>query len=180
MIAAVTSTLQTYLSNAIPQLRPNRIQPVSLHKDDGSTLPDKAVVLGLYGVEEHAYMRNRPLVRDHEGYRQPPVMLALKYIITDLSNDVLESQKRLSAVLRVFMTAPRLSAEHLHHDLVGHVESLAVRLTNPTMEQMNQLWTAWNRGMRLALYYEVTMAPIVLEQPELVPPVRRLDVGTPV
>ena len=44
--------------------------------------------------------------------------------------------------------------------LADEVESLAIRLLDPTRDERNQIWGALGRAGRLALFYEVDVAPV--------------------
>jgi hypothetical protein len=175
MIDAISRTLERYLLAAIPEPGPDWIEIRSLHGDGPAPVPANRLILFLYAVAEHPYLRNQPLVPADGGYRRPPLRLLLSYLITFISDDAEEGQRRLSRVLQAFHSRPRLGPAELDPTLVDQLDGLSVRLRSTTFEEMNQLWTALNRGMRLALYYDVEAALIEPAESAITPPVRRRD-----
>lgn len=136
-----------------------RIQ--SIHSD--VNLGDGHLYLTLYVVGENPYLKNRGPVRGSDGlFRPPPLMLTLNYLITyeATADNGISEQTWLSRVLRVFHRHPRLGAAQLDGALAAEVDHLSVRLRHPGPEEVNQIWTALGRGMRLGLFYEVDAALI--------------------
>ncbi len=140
------------------------VSPVGLEEDSG-TPPANRLALSLYSIEEHGHMRNRPAEFDGERFRRAPVVMRLSYVMAYYgasgATNHLESQARLDRVVQVFHTLPILRSTELGAGLLGVVDQLAVRLWSPTADERNQIWTAFGRPMRLALYYLVDAVPIV-------------------
>lgn len=176
MLVGISRTLQAFLLRRIPEPGNDWIEILQLHSDGPTSLPANRLVLFLYSVGEEGHMRNRQLVRDGEGFRRPPLAARLRYLVTYVSDDAEEVQRRLTRVLRAFHSTPRLGPAELRPDLVDRVDHLTVRLKDPSPEEMNQLWTALNRGMRLALYYDVVAALVEPEDETFAHPVEERHV----
>ena len=158
MIRDVTESIIDLLVSQTPELN-DWVVATSLH---GGT-PDPAVNklhVCLYAVEEHAHLRNQPPVLTPDGYRKPPLWLRLHYLIAYFATDHLETQSRLARVVQVFYDTPIIGPERLRPDLAKRVGRITIRLRNPGAEERNQIWTGLGRPMRLALYYDVDVAPI--------------------
>ncbi|MET9461222.1 Pvc16 family protein [Streptomyces canus] len=136
----------------------------SLSKTDKAPLADSKGALALLAVEEHDHLRNRPLVEGAAGLVRAPLALRLHYLATFMG-DHDEAQRRLARVVQAFHTTPVLRRHMLKAPLADEVETLTVRLVGPTHDQRNQIWGALGRPGRLALFYEVDVAPVpVLQQ----------------
>jgi hypothetical protein len=114
----------------------------------------------LYAIDEHAHLRNQPPVSTPTGFRRPPLMLRLQYLMAYYATNHIETQTRLARVVQVFYETPLIGSEILRPALASRVGRVSVRLRNPGSEERNQIWTALGRPMRLALYYDVDVAPI--------------------
>ena len=58
-----------------------------------------------------------------------------------------------------------MNAADLQPPLADQVSAIAIRLLSPTADERNQVWGALGRPGRLALFYEVDVAPVpVLER----------------
>jgi len=176
MLLGVTRTLQQQLLDVAPELG-SWVEVANLQSDDQAAAPKEKVILFLYAVGENPHLRNLPLEQLADGrYRQPPMALTLSYLITYNSPKATEGQPRLALVLRAFHTKPRLGPADLDSSIVGQVESLSVRLRAMGPEELNQVWTALNVGLRPALFYEVDVALIEpFETAELTQPVRERE-----
>lgn len=163
MILPVSEALRDVIHQATPDLG-SWIVLHSLSQAEKTALPDDKGVLALVAVEEHDHMRNRPLVEGLTGLIRAPLSLKLHYLITH-TGDHSEAQNRLDRVVQAFHTTPILRAPDLQPPLSGVVESLTIRLVSPTPDERNQIWGALGRAGRLAVFYEVDVAPVpVLER----------------
>lgn len=171
MLYEITETLKRYLQTAVPGA--NGIQNVALRHDESAELdlPIDKLVLFLYAVGENPHLRNRGPIATPEGFVRPPMGLSLRYLITYNSTKADEAQKRLSRVLQAFFTRPRLGPAELDPTLITKVDHLTVRLRAVSQEELNQIWTALNLGMRLALYYDVDAALIEPSEQDVTVPV---------
>ena len=161
MLIEITETLKSYLLRAMPGNGTGDWIEIGELQGDSDEPPENKLLVFLYGVGEHPHLRNRPLVLGQDDrFHPPPLTIVLNYLITYVSKDHKEVQRRLAGVLRAFHSRPRLTTDDLEPTLVDRVGYLTVRLRNPGSEEVNQIWTALNRGMRLALYYEVNAALI--------------------
>lgn len=119
------------------------------------------LAFALIAIEEHDHLRNRPLVQTVDGYQRAPMALRLLYLVSYVGPHD-EAQIRLSRVLRVFHTTPILGPGELPPALAERVGRVTVRLRTTTSEERSNVWAALGRPARLALFYEVDVAPIDL------------------
>jgi hypothetical protein len=163
VIAEVSDALIDVIHQATPDLGVWVVQH-SLSQADSAPVPDTKGVLALVSVEEHGHLRNRPLVEGIAGLVRPPLALRLNYVITYVGvHD--EAQRRLGRVVQAFHTTPVLRAPDLVPPLADQVDSVTVRLLDPSHDERNQIWGALGRAGRLALFYQADVAPIpVLER----------------
>jgi hypothetical protein len=160
VIADVTTALVEHLLARTRDIDGTWVEISSLESD--ATLTADHLHVCLYRLEEHAHLRNAPLVATPAGYQRPPITLRLSYVMAYLG-DHLEAQRRLARVIQVFHSTPVLGPQALPASLSALVDHLSVRLYTPPPDEHTQLWLAFGRGMRLALYYQVDVA--------LIPPV---------
>jgi hypothetical protein len=159
VIREVTEALIDLIAAKTPE-SPGWVMATSLHGGAGSDPTADKLHICLYAVEEHGHLRNLPPVLTPDGYRRPPLVLRLHYLMAYLSNDHLETQARLAKVAEIFYDTPVLGPERLRPALAAKVGSITVRMRNPGAEERSQVWTGLGRPMRLALYYDVDVAPI--------------------
>ncbi len=175
MIRDVTEALVDLLVSKTPE-SPGWIVVSSLHGGAANDPVTDKLHVFLYAVEEHAHLRNAPDVLTPDGYRRPPLALRLHYLMTYISTDHLETQSRLAKVAEVFYDTPVLGPERLHPALAAKVSRITVRMRNPGAEERSQVWTGLGRPMRLALYYDVDIAPIESRLPDGAGPIRRREI----
>ena len=168
MIDLVSKALVDHLLSRTSDLGASWVELTSL--ESGGNVTANKLHVCLYAIEEHDHLRNAPLVESPNGWVRPPLALRLRYVMTYASNQHVEVQARLARVLQVFHTTPVLGADSLPSDLAALVKRLTIRLESPSDEERNQVWTAFGRGMRLALFYLVDVA--------LVPPSQVEGAGT--
>jgi hypothetical protein len=162
MILEIANALVDVIHQATPDLG----TWVVLHSmSQGDTaLPDRKGILALIALEEHDYMRNRPLVEGNAGFVRAPLSLKLHYLATYVG-DHDEAQLRLGRIVQAFHTSPILRAQDLQPPLADQVDSIAIRLVGLSHEQRNMVWGALGRAGRVSLFYEVDVAPVpVLER----------------
>lgn len=162
MIREVTDALVDVISRATPDLG-TWVVISSLSSADTAPASTRLAV-SLYAVEEHPHLRNRPLVPGAAGLVRAPLSLRLSYLMTYVgAHD--EAQIRLARVIQAFHTTPIISGPELPVALADQVRSITVRLRTTTADERNQVWGALGTSARLALFYEVDVAPIeVLER----------------
>lgn len=159
MIRDVTEALIDLIASRTPET-PNWVLATSLHGGVASEPTAEKLHVFLYAVEEHAHLRNQPPVLTPDGYRRPPLALRLHYLMTYIDTSHLECQARLAKVAEIFYDTPVLGPERLKPALAAKVGRITVRMRNPGAEERSQVWTGLGRPMRLALYYDVDIAPI--------------------
>lgn len=162
MILEITNALVDVIHQATPDLG----TWVVLHSlSQGDTAPpSQRGILALIAVEEHDYMRNRPLVEGNAGLIRAPLSLKLHYLASYVG-DHDEAQLRLGRIVQAFHTTPILRPPDLQPPLADQVDSITVRLVALSHEQRNMVWGALGRSGRVSLFYEVDVAPIpILER----------------
>jgi hypothetical protein len=163
VIREVSEALRDVVHQATPDLG-SWVVLHSLSQADKTLLPDTKGILALIAVEEHAHLRNRPLVESIAGLVRAPLSLKLHYLITYIGEHD-EAQSRLGRIVQAFHTTPILRQADLKPTLADMVESVTIRLLAPTHDERNQIWGVLGRAGRLSLFYEVDVAPIpVLER----------------
>ncbi|MFI9550374.1 DUF4255 domain-containing protein [Nonomuraea endophytica] len=163
MIDEVTRTLVEVLETR-SGLDPGWVEVSSLEGD--ATLTANKLHLCLYAIDEHPHLRNARMVTTPDGYERAPLGVRLSYVVTYNGTEHLEEQTRLARVVQVFHTVPILGPELLRPALVPLVEKLTVRLYSPSPDERTGLWTAYERGLRLSLYYQVDVVLLSLLERE--------------
>lgn len=153
MIADVTQALAAHLLAHTPDIGPAWIEIASL--EAGAALTTDRLQICLYAVEEQVHLQNVAMVTTHGGAERAPLGLRLQYVMHYSGVNHLEAQARLARVIQVFHATPVLGPESLPAALAATVERLDIRLHNPGFDERNGLWSAFGRGLRLALYYQV-------------------------
>jgi len=162
MILEVTNALVDVVHDATPDLAP-WVEIRSLALNDGTALDQKAAI-ALLAIAPHPHMLNRPLVEGVAGLVRAPLSLKLSYLVTYFG-DHSEAQTRLARVVQAFHTTPVLAGADLPPQLADSVDAIAIRLMSPSADERNQLWGILGRPGRVALFYEVDVAPVpVLER----------------
>lgn len=168
MIADISQALAEHLLARTTDIGPNWIEIASL--ESGATLTKDRLQICLYAIEEHAHLRNAPLVQTPGGWERAPLGLRLHYLMHYSGTNHLEAQSRLTRVVQVFHSTPVLGPESLSPTLANTVDRLGIHLYSPSAEERNNLWSAFGRGLRLSVYYQVDVA--------LIPPVDQDGDGT--
>jgi hypothetical protein len=159
MIREVSETLVDVIEQATPDLG-SWVALSSLSASDKEPTTHR-LALALYALEEHPHLVNRPLVSSPAGYVRAPLALRLHYLAT-YSGDHDEAQSRLARVIAVFHTTPIVGPSLMAPSLAQKVATLTVRLVTTTADDRNQIWGALGRSARLALFYDVDVAPVDL------------------
>lgn len=159
MIREVSETLADVIEQATPDLG-SWVDLISLSTSDKEPAT-RRLALALYAVEEHPHLVNRPLVSSPAGYVRAPLALRLHYLATYIG-DHDEAQSRLTRVISVFHTTPIIGPGLMPVALARTAASLTVRLVTTTADERNQIWGALGRPARLALFYDVDVAPVDL------------------
>jgi hypothetical protein len=162
VIAEVSLALVDVIHQATPDLG-DWVEQHSLSSADGAPTKDRAV-LALIAVEPHPHTINDPLVQGIAGLVRAPLSLKLHYLVTYFG-DHDEAQLRLGRIVQAFHTMPILRRTTLQPPLADLVETITVRLCSPAPDERNHVWGLLGRPGRVALFYEVDVAPVpVLER----------------
>lgn len=157
MILEVTKAVIAAIHDATPA-QGDWVTLHSLSSAD-TMVPEDVAVIALLAVAPHPHMTNRPLVEGIAGLVRAPLHLRLSYMITWLG-DHEEAQTRLALVAQALHTTPRLGAAELQPPLSNEVAAIGIRMLSPDSDERNQIWGALGRPGRLALFYEVDVAPV--------------------
>lgn len=162
MIAEVSLALIDVIHQATPDLG-DWVEQHSLSSADGAPTTDKAA-LALIAVEPHPHTNNEPLVEGIAGLVRAPLALKMHYLATYFG-DHDEAQLRLGRIVQAFHTTPILRRLTLQPPLSDMVDTITVRLSSPAPDERNHIWGLLGRPGRVALFYEVDVAPVpVLER----------------
>lgn len=128
--------------------------------------PDEdSLSLYLYRVSENADMKNRPLQRVADALlRQPPLSLNFYYLLTPITNLAENDHRLLSKAMQIFYDNAVLKGAQLEGALRTNAEELRIILNPMTLEDLNRLWSAFLRPMRLSVCYEVKVIYIDSER----------------
>ena len=162
MILEVSRALVDLIHQATPDLGA-WVELCSLSSADDPPTDTKAA-LALVAVEPHPFTVNDPMVEGLTGLVRAPLSLKLHYLITHYG-DHDETQLRLGRIVQAFHTTPILRRPALQPPLADQVDSLTIRLCSPTPDERTHIWGLLGRPGRVALFYEVDVAPVpVLER----------------
>lgn len=164
VIADVSTTLQTVLTNAYAPLDPAAPPVAEISDLSGiiSTNPARMTIFLFEAVEDPS-ARNRPRVRVTPPpapgtslyFRKPPMALLLRYMLTPWSGDRLTDHKLLGRTLQVLYDGAILSGTQLQGGLVGTDQALKVTLSPLTLEERARVWYAIEKPLRISLTYEI-------------------------
>lgn len=162
MILEVSQALVDVIHQATPDLS-DWVEFCSLSSADDPPADTKAA-LALIAVEPHPFTLNDPMVEGLTGLVRAPLSLKLHYLITHYG-DPDETQTRLSRIVQAFHTTPILRRPDLQPPMDDEVDAITIRLSSPTPAERSHIWGLLGRPGRVALFYEVDVAPVpVLER----------------
>jgi hypothetical protein len=161
VIREVSEALVDVIHTATPDLGA-WVELSSLSSADLAPTANKAAI-ALIAVEPHPHMLNRPLVDGVAGLVRAPLHLKLRYLIT-YTGPHDEAQTRIARIVQAFHTTPIVDGTMLQPPLSDEVDAIAIRLLSPTADERNQIWGALGRPARLALFYEVDVAPVPVRE----------------
>ena len=177
VIADVSSTMQSVLTNAFRILLPAPTPVAEIHDLQGtiSTAPARMTIF-LFEVVEDASLRNRPPRRsvvppDLTAVR-PPMPLILRYLLTPWSGDRLTDHRIIGRALQVLYDGAILSGPQLQGGLVGTSEAIKLKLAPLTLEERTRVWHAVQRPYRLSVTYDVRVINIDSNANEVRTPVQ--------
>lgn len=114
----------------------------------------------MYRVEINPFLANLDWKRTSSTQLvAPPIGLNMHYLITPYGPDLIEIQKTLGEVIRVFHEYPVIDAADplLSPDLAGMTEELRIFPRPLPLNDMLELWKSFEKvPYRLALTYEVS------------------------
>ena len=165
VIADVSSTLQSVLTDAFTTLLPAPTPVAEIHDLQGaiSTAPAR-LTLFLFEVVEDASVRNTPPRRTvtppNVSQENSPVTLILRYLLTPWSGDRLTDHRILGRTLQVLHDGAILSGAQLQGGLTGSSEAIKLKLAPLSLEERSRVWHAVQRPYRLSVTYDVRVVRI--------------------
>ncbi len=161
VIAAVSETLQSLLSNAVGSL--DAPPPTAeIHDLQGNiSFSPARLTLFLFEVAEDPSARNRPRVRglSPDGdmtLSKPPMALVLRYLVTPWGGDRLTEHRLLGRAMQVLYDGALVAFPDLQGgSLRNSTEALKITLAPLTLEERTRVWFALERPFRLSISYEV-------------------------
>ncbi|MEZ6134628.1 MAG: DUF4255 domain-containing protein [Pirellulaceae bacterium] len=177
VIADVSLTLQTVLTNAFGTLLPAPSPVAEIHDLQGNIATSPArMTLFLFEVVEDATLRNRPPARvvtpPNLNIERPPIPLILRYLLTPWSGDRLTDHRILGRALQVLHDGAIISGPQLLGGLNGTSEAIKLKLAPLTLEERTRVWHAIQRPYRLSVTYDVRVINIDSEVNQTRTPVR--------
>jgi hypothetical protein len=183
VIADVSQTLQTVLTNAFSTISPG--PPVAeVHDLQGtiSTTPARMTIFLFEAVEDPTVRnqrRPREIVPPNIAQRRPQVPLILRYLLTPWGGDRATEHLLLGRALQTLHDDAILSGPQLLGGLAGTSEALKLKLAPLTLEEQTRVWFAVGKAYHLSLTYEVRVIRIDSDDVTVGLPVRSrtLDVA---
>ena len=178
VIAAVSETLQSVLTEAFKILKPDPTPVAEVHDLQGNipTSPARLTIF-LFDTSEDPSARNRPRVRgiDPTGITQkkPPMALLLRYLLTPWSGDRLTDHKILGRALQILYDGAILSGSDLQGSLKDTDQALKITLSPLNLEDRTRVWHSVQKPFRLSVPYEVRVVNLDSESSDHLIPVSR-------
>jgi hypothetical protein len=179
VIADVSSTLQTVLTNALAPLDPAAPPVAEISDLQGTISTNPArITLFLFETVEDASAKNRPRVLSVTPptitVKKPPLALLLRYMLTPWSGDRLTDHKMLGRAMQVLYDGAIFSGTQLQGTtLSGTAQALKVTLSPLTLEERARVWYAIQKPYHLSVSYEIRVVNLDAEATDTVVPVAR-------
>lgn len=120
----------------------------------------------LYHIDINKNLRNQHLLSQPgqpDEQRLPPMSLQLRYLLTPLDDNESTNQLIAGRVLQYFYDYPNLSTiegEALGNSFGGGSQELRIKPELLSMEQLSQIWNAFNQPYRLCLAFLVEVVAL--------------------
>jgi hypothetical protein len=134
------------------------------------------VSLYLYHMDINKSLRNQPMLPQPGGadeLRLPPMPLQLRYLFTPVNDDESTNHLIIGRVLQYFYDYPNLSiiaGEPVGDSFGGGDRDLRIKPDILSMEQLTQIWNAFNHPYRLSLSFLVEVVMLDSARSPLVAP----------
>jgi hypothetical protein len=144
---------------------------VSLSAPHAVTDSGVAVSLYLYHVHVDEHLRNRDWLPDRTEagrLRRPPIPLRLRYLLTPMDADESNNHLRLGRVVQHFHDAPSFAVADgapVGDSFGAASPQLRVRPDMLAVEQLAQIWNAFQEPMRLSLSLVVEIVAVDSARP---------------
>lgn len=144
---------------------------VSLSAPPEITASSVAASLYLYHIHVDEHLRNQRWLPDRaadDRQRKPPAPLRLRYLLTPIDDDESSNHLLLGRAIQHFHDAPSFAVANGTPvgDSFGAANAeLRVRPDMLAVEQLAQIWTAFNAPMRLSLSLIVEIVAVDSAQP---------------
>jgi hypothetical protein len=140
----------------------------NIHLESPSEKPGNNVraALYLYHVDINKGLRNQPLLPQPgqpDEQRLPPLPLQLRYLFTPVDDDEPTNHLISGRVLQYFYDNPDLSTidgAALGDSFGGGSRELRIKPELLSMEQLSQIWNAFNQSYRLSLVFVVEVVAL--------------------
>lgn len=187
VIADVSATLQSVLTEAVRPLAPAPNEPFAEVHDLQGVIPTAPprLTLFLFEVIEDPSARNRPRtyngVAPDVGLRRPTMALQLRFLVTPWSGDRFTDHRLLGRAMQVLYDGAILSGPQLLGGLAGRDDALKLNLEPLTLEERTRIWHAVQQPYRLSVIYNVRVVHVDSERERQLHAVtgRSLDYATP-
>lgn len=160
VIASVSQTLQTVLTDALSSLDPQNPPLAEIHDLQGTIPTSPArITIFFFEVIEDPSARNRPRVRGsnppNTTLQKPPMALLLRYLFTPWSGDRLTDQRLLGRTMQVLYDDAILAGTQLQGGLANSDQALKLHMAPITLEDRTRVWNAVQKPYRISVTYEV-------------------------
>lgn len=120
-------------------------------------LPSGSVIFVPLNICREHHLRNAPPARNGSLSHVEPAKLGLKINFAVLSTTATEATalEHLSHVAAIFHENRAFDTAMMPASVAAHNEKLFVDLLSPTYEELNQIWSPYQRKMLPSLYYAV-------------------------
>ncbi|MFC4260991.1 DUF4255 domain-containing protein [Marinobacter lacisalsi] len=126
---------------------------ITLDAPGGDLSSQFVVSLYLYHIDQNRHLRNQPPLRTgSDELRRPPLPLQLRYLVTPLDSET-NNHLMLGRILQHCHDHPTIDSiegRPLDTSHGGASSEIRIRLESLTLEQLAQIWNAFNQPFRLA------------------------------
>src|SRR5262245_52479785 len=186
VIAAVSETLQSLLTDALSTLNPPPPPIAQVHDLQGPIPTNPAqLTIFLFEVGEDPSARNRPRIRGtappNGTLTKPPMALLLRYLLTPFSGDRFTDHIILGRVMQVLYDRSILSGPDLRGNLANTDQAIKITMAPLSLDERARVWYSVQRPYRLSASYEVRVVNLDSERVDQNTPVSRrtLDFSGP-
>jgi hypothetical protein len=170
-IAATGQAMLGLLADAVPKPEFANAQFELYQVGNFNNPMEEGISLYLYRVAVNGTIRNRPPITGLDGRRyKPPIPLDLYYVLSAWARSAVKQQRLLGWTIRMFEDVPILPTGLLNNygpepEIFQPGETVEIILESPTLQDLNNLWTATKVALPLSVGYVARMVGIRSQLP---------------